>query len=171
MGWIALEEMKFFANHGYYAEEQRSGNEFVVDIYIQFDFLKAAKSDELEHTINYETVYFIVQKAMKGEVKLLETLLERIANGIKFQFNGIQQLRIRLRKIRPMPGELLGSAYLETEMDYRKKCSKCQKKFSCYSDEHCWCTEEKVPVDNLKQLKQQFQGCLCPDCLRIYARS
>ena len=35
MGQIALEGMEFFAFHGYYDEEQKIGNKYGIDLYIE----------------------------------------------------------------------------------------------------------------------------------------
>lgn len=171
MGWIALEDMRFFAQHGFYPEEQLAGNEFIVDVYIQSPFEQKAKADQLSDTINYETVYFICQKVMKENAKLLEKLVYEIIQGLKLQFNGMQQVRVRLRKIRPMPGERLGSAYIEIEEDFRKKCPNCQRSFSCYNDGNCWCADLSILPGTLKELRTKFKGCLCGNCLKIYGRS
>lgn len=171
MGWIALEDIRFFAHHGFYAEERTAGNEFIVDVYIQSPFERKAGSDKLVDTINYETVYFICQKLMKENAQLLEKVALDIVQGLKFQFTGMEQVRVRLRKIRPMPGERVGSAYIEIEEDFRKTCPNCQTKFSCYNDGNCWCAELKINPAALKEVKSKFKGCLCSNCLKIYGRS
>ena len=44
MGQIALEGMEFFAFHGYYDEEQKIGNKYGVDLYIETNLNAAAAS-------------------------------------------------------------------------------------------------------------------------------
>ena len=61
MGLIALEGMKFFAHHGYYEEEQVLGNAYEVDVYLDVDFSKAAMTEDISQTINFETVFFFVK--------------------------------------------------------------------------------------------------------------
>ena len=171
MGWIALENIRFHAHHGYYQEERLAGAEFILDIYIRTPFEKKASSDKLVDTINYETVYFICQKAMKQPAQLLEKVALEIMHGLKFQFGSMQAVRIRLRKMRPMPGERIGSAYIEVEEAFEKICPKCQSKFTCYSDANCWCMSLDIAPETLQDLRKQFEGCLCPDCLKIYGQS
>jgi len=51
-----------------------------------------------------------------------------------------------------------------------KQCSKCYTAFGCKTESRgCWCESLQVPIDTLVQLKEQFDNCLCPSCLRQYA--
>jgi dihydroneopterin aldolase len=59
MAIIALEGIRLHARHGYYPEEEILGTEFIIDVYVETDTNEAAKSDELIHTVNYETIYLI----------------------------------------------------------------------------------------------------------------
>jgi hypothetical protein len=50
-----------------------------------------------------------------------------------------------------------------------KQCSKCQQPFGCKNEAPgCWCESLHVPIEALKELKQQFDNCLCPSCLKQY---
>ena len=171
MGWIALENVQFFAYHGFYEEEQQVGNEFIIDVYLNIDFEKEATSDQLENTVNYETIYLICQKVMRIKRKLLEKVLDDLIEQLTFQFEGILQLRVRLRKNRPLPGERVGSAFVEVEKDYRKKCPKCMAVFSCYNNSNCWCSSMDIGASALQNLRTQYEGCLCSNCLKIHTLS
>ena len=53
-----------------------------------------------------------------------------------------------------------------------KECSKCGKLFGCNSDGRgCWCENYTVDADTLQKLEQDFDNCLCEDCLKGYANS
>ena len=54
---IELEAMKFYAYHGVMPQEAKVGNHFVVNLVLTASLEQAVKSDELEDTINYATVY------------------------------------------------------------------------------------------------------------------
>lgn len=168
MGLIALEGMQFYAYHGVYEEEQIVGNQFVVDVYIE-SAVTAASSDELVDTINYETVFLICQVEMRKKVKLLETLVERIINALKHQFNSIEEVKIRVTKLNPIPGYRVASATIEVDDEFVKKCPRCGRGFICYSDGSCWCKDLKVHPKTLESIKQEFRGCLCSNCLSFYA--
>ena len=59
MAQIALEGMRFHAFHGVHEAEQTIGAEFVVDVVVRAGIAKAALTDNVGLTINYETIYQI----------------------------------------------------------------------------------------------------------------
>jgi len=61
---IALNDIRFFAHHGFYPEEQKTGNEFFVNIAVEF-IAAPNFNDELAETINYERLYEIASLNMK----------------------------------------------------------------------------------------------------------
>jgi 7,8-dihydroneopterin aldolase/epimerase/oxygenase len=115
MELIALEGMHFHAYHGFYEEEQVMGNDYILDVYITSDNSLAILTGDLYQTINYETVYEICKIAMRKKAKLLETITERIANDIKFQFEKIQDIKVRLKKVNPPLGGHVDFAVVETD--------------------------------------------------------
>ena len=49
----------------------------------------------------------------------------------------------------------------------KKICEVCHKEFSCGATiGKCWCFEVEISQETLEQLKQDFQNCLCEDCLK-----
>jgi len=101
---ILLEKMRFYAYHGFYVEEQRIGNNFVVDLKIVLPFGDVVKTDQLSDTLNYEAVYLLVKEQMMIPSKLLEHLADRILNKLMETFVSIQALEIRLSKLSPPLG-------------------------------------------------------------------
>ena len=65
MSIISLEGMEFFAHHGCFEEEQIIGTKFIVDFYYESDTAEAEKTDDLDVTINYQSVYNIIKKEMQ----------------------------------------------------------------------------------------------------------
>ncbi len=169
MGLIALEGMQFHAYHGVYGEEQLAGNNFTLDVYIHTSFDQAAAEDDLEGTINYETVFLICQNVMREKTQLLETIAQRIIDKLKHQFNTIQEVSVRVRKENPLPGDRVGSAYIELEDSFVSQCPRCGRPFICYNDENCWCQQEQVLPQTQGVLRQKYKGCLCQNCLKEFA--
>jgi len=169
MSQIALEGMRFYAYHGFYEEEQIIGNNYVIDVYIDTDFSAAVEEDDLYKTINYETVFLICQKEMRIKTKLLETIAARILYGLKYQFQNIHQVTIRIKKENPMPGVKLDSSTIELTQSFIKQCPRCGNPLISYDDENCWCQEVKVHPQTREMLAQKYQGCLCRNCLTYYA--
>jgi dihydroneopterin aldolase len=96
--------MEFFSYHGCFEEEQIIGNKFLVSIDIETDFSKAAINDNLEDTINYQSVYNIINKEMTTASKLLENTAYRIINKLFETFNQIQVINIIISKLNPPIG-------------------------------------------------------------------
>ena len=169
MGKIALEGMKFYAYHGFYEEEQIIGNHFILDIYIETSYEQATVEDDLKETLNYETVYLICQSQMKQTVRLLETLTENIIHALKHQFNSIQEVSIRVKKLNPIPGHQVAQATIEESHAFVSECPRCANPFICYGDDTCWCFNKHIHSGTQESLKTRFSGCLCNNCLAFFA--
>jgi len=108
MGTISLHNMEFFAHHGCFEEEQLIGTFFSIDIDIETDLSKAAQSDNLDDTLNYQTVYNVVEREMKIPSKLLEHVAQRILYALREESNNIESTVITIRKINPALGGKVG---------------------------------------------------------------
>lgn len=103
-GRVSLEGLEFHAYHGVYPHERESGNWFEVDIVVETDFREAAVRDELTGTVNYETLFQIVKAEMERPSKLLETVVEKIADSVLEQLPAADSVEVRLSKINPPIG-------------------------------------------------------------------
>lgn len=113
MAVIALEGLHFYGYHGFYEEEQIIGNHYYVDVYLTTNIARAAATDDLYATINYEVVYFICQSEMRKPTNLLETLAQSIAERLAGHFDKVQEVRVRVRKMNPPLGGPVHSAFVE----------------------------------------------------------
>lgn len=103
-GKIILEGLEFFAHHGYYAEEQKIGNKFAVDITIYTDLADAAEHDDLKETINYEALYRLIRHEMSEPTKLLEHLGKRIIDVVFLHFPSVYEIEVSVSKYNPPVG-------------------------------------------------------------------
>ncbi|OQX72443.1 MAG: hypothetical protein B6D64_15120 [Bacteroidetes bacterium 4484_276] len=55
------------------------------------------------------------------------------------------------------------------KIDEPAVCPKCGKGFTCSPAGKCWCNEVLVPPAKLNEIKDKFDSCLCPDCLKSYS--
>jgi len=78
---ISLNKLLFVGYHGLYPEEKKLGNNYSVEIDIDFN-PKQAIIDQFDQTIDYVLVYAIVKKWMEIPTPLLETLVGKIADDI-----------------------------------------------------------------------------------------
>jgi dihydroneopterin aldolase len=68
-------------HHGVLDFERRDGQVFKVDLTLGLDTRPAARSDDLQDTVDYGSLVAAVKKAIENDpVDLIETLAERIAD-------------------------------------------------------------------------------------------
>jgi len=68
-------------HHGVFDFERRDGQEFVIDLVLGMDTRPAARSDDLQDTVDYGTLVDEVRSAVANDpVDLIETLAQRIAD-------------------------------------------------------------------------------------------
>jgi 7,8-dihydroneopterin aldolase/epimerase/oxygenase len=168
MGIIAIEGMKFYAFHGYYRQEQLIGTEFLVDVYVEVNITKAANSDQLIDTVNYETIYRIAKAEMSKKSKLIENVAERIIFKIKSFYANIEGLKVRISKLNPPLGNPVARTFIEMNENYRKHCGKCNKEILVQSDGDCWEKYGRIFPERKANLLSNFGNNLCRLCIEPY---
>jgi len=98
---INLNDAEFFAYHGYYPEEQLLGGRFLVNISVSFTPAGNLAQDEITNTVNYEQLYHIASDEMQHTRKLIETVCQAIADGVKLKFPFIEKLSVGIKKMDP----------------------------------------------------------------------
>ncbi len=101
---VCLENIEFFAYHGFQDEEQTIGNRYSVDINIETDFMQAAQRDKLSQTINYGEVYEIVKAQMQISARLLEYLAYQIITKLFEKYQKAYTIEVVVRKHNPPIG-------------------------------------------------------------------
>ena len=77
---LAVSGIEAVGHHGVFDFERRDGQVFRVDLVLGIDTRPAARSDDLQDTVDYGTLVAAVKKAVETDpVDLIETLAERIA--------------------------------------------------------------------------------------------
>jgi len=118
-GEIALLGMEFFARHGFYEEEQKLGNRFQVDIFLETNFQEASENDKLSKTVNYEEVYKLIAAVMLEPARLLETLAHRILEQIHIKFEQVSAAKVVIEKQNPPLGGLCQKARISLEKQFK----------------------------------------------------
>lgn len=98
---ITVEGIKLYAYHGCLEEEGRIGGEYIVDVYMQIDFLKAAVTDDLLLTIDYCTVFNVCKEEMAVRSKLIEHVGKRIFDKLEKLFPQLLHLKVVVHKLLP----------------------------------------------------------------------
>ena len=102
---VALKDVKCFAFHGYYPEEQLIGNHFIIDLVTEFT--PKGFDDELAQTVNYEDLNSVILAEMKKTQKLLETVLKNIISKVIEAYPFVEHIEASIKKLNPpMPGQI-----------------------------------------------------------------
>ncbi len=170
MALIALEGMRFHAYHGVHEAEQIIATEFIVDVFIRAGIAKAALTDNVALTINYETVFQICRLEMERPKRLLESVVMAIIERMKHQFADMYGLRVRVRKLNPPMGGQIAESWVEEELDFVGECPRCKQKFILYEPGDCWNHFPNLHPATRETLERQYnRRCLCGECLKFYA--
>ena len=110
---VALRDVRFYAYHGYYPEEQQIGGVFYVDIVLSLPAAGAA-TDQLADTLNYELLFAMAKEEMQKTSKLIETPAQHILNRVISTFPALTRVEVSIRKAHPpLAGEV---AYAEVNL-------------------------------------------------------
>lgn len=101
---IYLRNVRFHAFHGVLPQEGIVGNDYLVNLELDYDFSSAMQTDELQGTFNYAEVYQKVREEMAVPSKLLEHVAGRIAHRLFSDFPEIQKLQLSITKVNPPMG-------------------------------------------------------------------
>ena len=101
---IYLRNVRFHAFHGVLPLEGIVGNDYLVNLVLDYDFSSALKTDDLQGTLNYAEVYQKVREEMAVPSKLLEHVAGRIAHRLFSDFLEIQKLQLSITKVNPPMG-------------------------------------------------------------------
>lgn len=101
---IYLRNVRFHAVHGVLPQEGIVGNDYLVNLVLDYDFSSAMQTDKLQGTLNYAEVYQKVREEMAVPSKLLEHVAGRIAHRLFSDFPEIQKLQLSITKVNPPMG-------------------------------------------------------------------
>ena len=78
---LAVLGIEALGHHGVFDFERREGQVFMADLVLGIDTRDAARTDDLQHTVDYGSLVSKVKKAIESDpVDLIETLAQRIAD-------------------------------------------------------------------------------------------
>ena len=112
MTTVSLVGMKFYAYHGYYPEERKIGNDFVLDVHVDVPQFEPGEVN-IHDTVNYEGIYEICKKHMDKQYKLLESIAMEIGEEIKSRYTHVLKTRVNIAKLGPQLGGVVDKAVIE----------------------------------------------------------
>lgn len=98
---IKINKIKVHAYHGCLEEEKIIGGKYEVNIILKTNFIEAAKTDNLNKTIDYVFVNKIVFEEMQIAAKLIEEVGYRILNRIKNEIKKLEEISVEIVKFCP----------------------------------------------------------------------
>jgi len=98
MDSIQVSGIRAYGYVGYLPEEQVLGQWFEVDLTLWVDLEPAAKSDNIEDTVDYrEAIAIVKQQITTAKFALVEKLVNAIADEI-LSLEKVKQVRVKLSK-------------------------------------------------------------------------
>jgi dihydroneopterin aldolase len=97
---IELNKIRFFADHGLYAEELKTGNNFELSLAVSFT-TDRARITGVNDTIDYQRLYDLVKAEVKLHRDLLETLAMELAEKIYERFPATGKVEVSISKLHP----------------------------------------------------------------------
>ena len=90
--YIYLQDLRFHAYHGVEAQERIVGNDYLMDVRLQYPVDQAMLSDNVLDTVNYADVYRVLEQEMQVPSNLLERVAYRIADRIFRRFAFVKSI-------------------------------------------------------------------------------
>lgn len=110
---IVLHDMRFLGRHGVGDEERSHSQEFAVDVEMARDLAPAGQSDDLGTTVDYGAVFATCRAVVeRTSFRLIEGLAEALAGAILAAY-AVDEVVVRVRKLRPPIDGTLGWAGVE----------------------------------------------------------
>ena len=113
MAIITLENMKFYARHGCYAQEQRVGGRFNVTLKYTVDSAIPEVTDDITQTVSYLDIYELVRDQIAIPSAILEHVGRRIIDALRLQHPAITSASVAITKLTPPLGGQLDGVTVE----------------------------------------------------------
>ena len=114
---IELRSLRFFAYHGLYEAEKKTGNEFEVGLFVEYAPAQGIITD-IRETINYVQLYAQLKEEMEKPRELLETLAMEIVENMQAAFPMIKHCSIRITKLHPPIAGFTGTVGISYKKDF-----------------------------------------------------
>lgn len=99
MDKIKIHNLEVFAKHGVFPEENVLGQKFVISAVLYTSTRKAGVTDELTYSVNYGEVSHFIKDYVEGHTwKLLESVVEHLAEELLLQFPLLHQVDLAIQK-------------------------------------------------------------------------
>lgn len=99
MDQIRIENLRIFAHHGVYREENEKGQNFYINAVLETDTVRAGMTDDLGASTNYgEVCRFLDYFIKEHTYQLIETVAEKTAEAVLLKFPLVSRITLEVRK-------------------------------------------------------------------------
>jgi dihydroneopterin aldolase len=110
-----------YARHGVGEAERSIGGRYSFDIEIETDIARAAETDHVDDTVDYEEAYALARDILTGtNRRLLESLVVEIADALAHRFPSAYSVLVRLRKLSVPIDGVIRAVEIETQLIIRQ---------------------------------------------------
>ena len=99
MDKISIKNLEVFGKHGVYPEESSLGQKFIISAELFIDLRSAGKSDELEKSLDYGKICFVIKNFVEKNIfKLIETVAEKLTEKLLADNPAVQRVKLEIKK-------------------------------------------------------------------------
>ena len=99
MDQIRIENLRIFAHHGVYREENEKGQNFYINAVLEMDTVRAGMTDDLGASTNYgEVCRFLDHFIKEHTYQLIETVAEKTTEAVLLKFPLVRRITLEVRK-------------------------------------------------------------------------
>lgn len=121
MDEIRIENLKVYAYHGVFPEENEKGQDFYVNAILYTDTREAGLSDDLTLSTHYGDVcYFITEQIQNTIYQLIETVAEKTAEAVLLAFPLVRTIDLEIRKPQAPIGLPFASVSVKIRRGWKK---------------------------------------------------
>lgn len=99
--FVRIDKLKVFARHGVLDHEHTVGNLFEISVELEYDFIEAARTDDIALALDYGELTRLVIDEMNRPKKLLESVAMNIKDSIIRRWPRVKGGRVSLTKLHP----------------------------------------------------------------------
>ena len=111
---VELKQLHFFAYHGLYAEERKTGHEFEVNLFVSYLPVSGTITG-ISDTVNYVE---LLKSEMQKPRELLETFVMEVSEIIHLSFSQIKKIEIAVTKLHPPITGFTGTVGVKYSKEY-----------------------------------------------------
>lgn len=99
MNYITIKNLKVFAHHGVFPEEQKTGQDFFLSAKLYLNTDTAAKEDSLQSSVDYgEICHFLTSLMTQKTFRLIESAAEYLTQSLLLKYPLIRTAELSLSK-------------------------------------------------------------------------